>query len=300
MITLEDGIYAGTATPSSGGGGGGGSSKKYGMTIDDVFGDVSGDKLQFPTGGSFDLKMDNITGVAAGMTGFMAYKFYGNKNIHSASFANLTNAGSNPSFTRAFQSSSLVSLSLPKLQAIDGSAMCIGCASLTSVDFSGLLSIGYQGLDSAFQNCTALTSISFPEVTTIGYGGISSICSGCTALTSISFPKLASVTGANMAAFRQTGLVSVVFPVLSNIGYSQACHSWFHGCASLTSVSFPALTSTSFGNSTNQFNNMLYQCSGVTVHFPSNVQSVIGSWNDVTNGFGGTNTTVLFDLPATE
>ena len=38
MITLEDGIYAGTATPSSGGGGGGGSSNKYGMTIDDVFG----------------------------------------------------------------------------------------------------------------------------------------------------------------------------------------------------------------------------------------------------------------------
>jgi len=45
---------------------------------------------------------------------------------------------------------------------------------------------------------------------------------------------------------------------------------------------------------------MLSGCSNVTVHFPSNLQSVIGSWYDVQNGFGGTNTTVLFDLPATE
>ena len=37
-----------------------------------------------------------------------------------------------------------------------------------------------------------------------------------------------------------------------------------------------------------------------TVHFPANMQSVIGSWSDVVNGFNGTNTTVLFDLPSTQ
>ena len=73
----------------------------------------------------------------------------------------------------------------------------------------------------------------------------------------------------------------------------------FQNCTHLTSISFPALTSTSFGSFTNQFNNMLYGVTGCTVHFPSNLQSVIGSWADVTNGFGGTNTTVSFDLPAT-
>ena len=67
----------------------------------------------------------------------------------------------------------------------------------------------------------------------------------------------------------------------------------------ITSLSFPALTQTSFGNYTNCFNNMLYCVTGCTVHFPSNLQSVIGSWSDVTKGFGGTNTTVLFDLTAT-
>ena len=44
---------------------------------------------------------------------------------------------------------------------------------------------------------------------------------------------------------------------------------------------------------------MLQGVTGCTVHFPSNLQSVIGSWSDVTAGFGGTNTTVLYDLPAT-
>jgi hypothetical protein len=29
------------------------------------------------------------------------------------------------------------------------------------------------------------------------------------------------------------------------------------------------------------------------------IQSKIGSWSDVTNGFGGTNTTVLFDIVTT-
>jgi hypothetical protein len=64
-------------------------------------------------------------------------------------------------------------------------------------------------------------------------------------------------------------------------------------------MSFPALTSTSFGSYTNQFNNMLRMVTGCTVHFPSNLQSVIGSWSDITAGFGGTNTVVSFDLPAT-
>ena len=75
--------------------------------------------------------------------------------------------------------------------------------------------------------------------------------------------------------------------------------TWCFSFTKITSLSFPALTSSSFGSNTNQFNNMLTGVTGCTVHFPSNLQSVIGSWDSVTNGFGGTNTTVLFDLPAT-
>ena len=44
---------------------------------------------------------------------------------------------------------------------------------------------------------------------------------------------------------------------------------------------------------------MLNGVTGCTVHFPSNLKSLMMYWSDVTRGFGGTNTIVLFDLPAT-
>ena len=66
-------------------------------------------------------------------------------------------------------------------------------------------------------------------------------------------------------------------------------------------MSFPALTSDFFGSSYNyQFMGMLGNTENVTVHFPSNLQAVIGNEDDVINGFDGTDTTILFDLPATE
>jgi hypothetical protein len=88
--------------------------------------------------------------------------------------------------------------------------------------------------------------------------------------------------------------------MLAEISGASAMHNTFYACTALTSVEFPALKSTSFGSYTNQFNSMLSGVTGCTVHFPSNLESVIGSWSSVTAGFGGTNTTVLFDLSATE
>ena len=70
----------------------------------------------------------------------------------------------------------------------------------------------------------------------------------------------------------------------------------FSACTNLTSLYFPSLTGVGL---INPLKNMLWGVTGCTVHFPSNFESVIGSRSDVTNGFGGINTTVLFDLPAT-
>lgn len=111
--------------------------------------------------------------------------------------------------------------------------------------------------------------------------------------------KLIANSIMRFAFYGCTSLTSVDLSSLTTISGSNAMYFAFRGCTSLTSLSFPALTSTSFGSYTNQFNNMLYGVANCTVHFPSNLQSVIGSWPDVTAGFGGTSTTVLFDLPAT-
>ena len=176
---------------------------------------------------------------------------------------------------------------------------------LTSISFPALTTIsGSYGLYSAFEGCTSLTSISFPALTTISSPrGLYTAFKGCTSLTSISFPALTELLG-QYALFNTfsncTSLVTVSFPVLSNISstgaLSKAFNEAFSGCTSLTSIYFNALTTTSFGTKKDQFDNMLTGCKNVTVHFPFDLESTMSSWSSVTNGFGGTNTTVLFDL----
>ena len=153
------------------------------------------------------------------------------------------------------------------------------CSNLTSVDLSSLTTVsGYSSMYFTFSSCTSLTSVDLSNLTTLsGADSMTGIFSSCTSLTSIDLSNLTTVRG------------------------SSAMSSIFYECTSLTTLSFPALTSTSFGSQyTNQFNDMLKGVTGCTVHFPSNLQSVIGSWASVVAGFSGTNTTVLFDLPSTE
>ena len=181
------------------------------------------------------------------------------------------------------------------------------CTELTSVDLSNItaLSVSYA-MQSAFTGCKGLTSVDLSSLTTVrGVSGVQAMYrafENCTGLTSVDLSNLTTLSGdsAMSYAFQNcTGLTSVDLSSLTTVNGSYAMGNAFNKCTKLTTLSFPALTSTSFGSRTNQFDDMLFEVTGCTVHFPSNLQSVIGSWSDVTSGFGGTNTTVLFDLPAT-
>lgn len=178
------------------------------------------------------------------------------------------------------------------------------CTGLTSVDLSSLTNISSSyTMFRTFYGCTSLTSVDLSNLTTVnGKQCLYYAFAGCTNLTSLDLSSLTTVSGGSTMShtFREcTSLTSVDLSSLTIVSGSQCLYYALSRCQNLTNISFPALTSTSFGSYTNQFNNMLQGVTGCTVHFPSNLQSVIGSWSDVTNGFGGTNTTVLFDLPAT-
>lgn len=111
-------------------------------------------------------------------------------------------------------------------------------------------------------------------------------------------PALATVSGSSAfsnAFYGCTSLTSVDLGSLATVSGSSALSGAFRSCSSLTSVSFPALTTSSFGSRTNQFNNMLQGVRGCTVHFPAAIQGKIETMTGYPN-FGGTNTTVLFDL----
>lgn len=178
---------------------------------------------------------------------------------------------------------------------------CESCGNLETIDFSNLATITSQGsyaFQSAFSSCSKLSSASFPKLTSVaGQSAFSNAFTNCTGLTSASFPLLTSITGSSAfnSAFQNCrSLTSVNLTSLATVTSTSALSYAFRGCTSLTELRFPSLSSV--GTNTNQFNNMLYGVTGCTVHFPSTMQATIGSWASVTGGFGGTNTTVLFDL----
>ena len=268
--------------------------------------------------GTYNASSDNADGyssvtvnVTAGQTRVVENGVY-TKPTNNFTFvmpSNATDIGDNALSDMFIYQYGVVSADLSSLTTISGqgalSNAFVGCSSLISVDLSSLTTIsGYEALSSAFTECSGLINFDFPSLVTIsGDNSLWNAFAGCTYLTSVDFPNLTTISGAY--AFGQAfstcyGLTSIIFPSLTTINNVASFVFAFAGCSNLTSLSFPALTSTSFGLYTNQFEMMLADVSGCTVHFPSNLQSVIGSWNDVINGFGGTNTTVLFDLPATE
>ena len=185
-------------------------------------------------------------------------------------------------------------------KTVDANGQLVG--GNTFIDLTNTNKIGNYQLAYAYYGNANLTSIDFLDVTELGDSALAYCFYNCTGIIgNIVVEKIttASTVAFGYAFYGCTGISSVVFKALNLIAAATIFNRCFQSCTNLTSLSFPALNSTSFGSITNQFNNMLMGVTGCTVHFPSNLQSVIGSWASVTSGFGGTNTTVLFDLPAT-
>lgn len=198
---------------------------------------------------------------------------------------------------------------------------------LTSINLSSVKTVGRQGLQAFVADSPSITSVDLSSLETVDYQGMLNFATGSSIsggldlsslisiesygletayracpITSVDLSSLTTVKSHGLdSAFSYTQLVTVTFTSLTDISDygsmgNKALTMTFAHCSSLTSVSFPALTPSSFGNGSNHFDSMLSGCSDVTVHFPAAVQSTIGSWASVTSGFGGTNTTVLFDL----
>jgi hypothetical protein len=149
---------------------------------------------------------------------------------------------------------------------------------VNEIDFTGLVTCGVFSMYDAFFKGFNGRELNLVDLKTINNYGMCECFYQCTSITKVWFPKL--------DALRDYSLYNC-FSVSSS------------GNTTLTDIYFPSLKSTSFTNQT-CFKTMIGGRSSVKVHFPINLQSVIGSWTDVTAGFGGTNTSVLYDLEETE
>lgn len=174
---------------------------------------------------------------------------------------------------------------LSNITTISGTYACwetfAYASGIVSADLSGLTTVSGNNACNMMFAYSSITSINVSNLTTLSGGyAFTAVCRNCSGLTSVVFSKLNEVTGSNCLS------------------------ETFRNCTNLTSLSFPALKSTSFDSRTNQFSNIVQGVTGCTIHFPSNLDpaggsTVISSLSGYPN-FGGTNTILAFDLPATE
>ena len=232
-------------------------------------------------------------------------------NVTTADLSTVTTIDGSYAFADFAQNNtSITSVDLGGLTTVTGGYACYyafnNCQYITNINLSSLTTVGGGSLGNCFSYAFSNVKISSLDLSSLiqvtGYGAFSSAFSNCRLLTSVDMSSLTTLSGNYSCQTMFSGcvnLTNVNLSSLTSMNSQNAMAYMFMNCTGLTSLSFPSLTPTSFGSYTNQFSDMLKNVTGCTVHFPSNIQSTIGSWTDVTNGFSGTNTTVLFDLPAT-
>ena len=234
------------------------------------------------------------------------YAYAGNTQILGAvDLSSLENISGTQAMYQAFQNcTGLTSVDLSGLKQVTGYNGAVrvfnGCTGITTADLSSLEYV--NNIYGMFEGCSSLTTVRWSNKAYAmpGSSALSSMFKGCIGLTSFDFSMVISAEGsfALSSIFEGcTNLTSVNISHLAKLGTSSTLSNTFKGCTSLTELRFNNLAHTAT-NLNAAFPNMLSGCSGVTVHFPSDWATDMASWANVTAGFGGTNTTVLWDLPA--
>lgn len=230
----------------------------------------------------------DLTGVSSVGSTALYYAFYGVDFANPyISLSPITTISGTSAFYGCFQSSKITTLNADTIKTIPNNAssafanFCSTCSLLTTASFNGLEIINSNNsFNGAFNNCTQLSSLSFDSLVYVldtAGNTFQTMCMNNTSLTSMCFHSLKALYGAH------------------------DMYRTFRSASNLAILSFPALTSSSFGTYITQFEQMCQSVTNVTIHFPSNVQSVIEGLTgySTTKPFGATAGTVLFDLPAT-
>lgn len=194
--------------------------------------------------------------------------------------------------------SALREIYLPSLKNIyGGQYMFSNCPYLEDVVFgsSELYLYNSYGI---FMNCIGLQSIDFMDsVETLGFNGASQMFSGCTGLSGdIHLRNLSQIIGdtaCDRMFEKNDYITSITFDSLHTINginvFKNICNS-----SSLTDLYFPNLCFIEYNSLQNILSGNQYN---VTLHFAANMCDD-EIFQNIINIVGGTETVVLFDLPA--
>ena len=235
-------------------------------------------------------------------TNALSYIFSNSTGLKSVDFPLVENI-KRYGLSYAFQNcTSLQNVNAPNLKTIENDGMEYAfnnCTSLKSVSFPNLNEIQSYGLRDAFNECSSLSTVNLPELVTVHSNGLYYAFDNCSSITDIVFPKLTTLhSNALYCAFKYcTNLKTASFPELKTLNNSSLSYC-FQNCTNLKQIYFNGLTEETFSStvSTSMFFNMLSSVTGCTVHFPAELSTILKSYSDVINGFGGTDTIVIFDI----
>ena len=298
--------------------------KLTGLNLSSLTSVTGNNAMSYAFNGCTNLSGDLTLGLTSTEYSYALGHAFAYTNLANVSFPSLTHINAYNGASYIFSYSNIISLNMPNLIHINYSGMenaCEVCNKLTSINFENLQTVNSGGLKEAFNGCSSLTEAHFNSLTKLSSSA--DLFRNCYNLTTVSFPNYVNANGDDFSgSFRWCyNLVNVNFDNFANMRWSGAFNYAFQYCNHLETIKFPslnymnggcfveafsyctnlkdiyfnALTPTSFVYQ-NQFRNMLRYTTGVNVHFPAAIEGTINTWSDVTSGFGGTNTTVLFDL----
>lgn len=242
-------------------------------------------------------------------------------NLESIDLSSLEIIDGSGCYSMLQRCNKLTSLDLHNLYYVDGSGcynMVQNCKNLESIDLSNVMGVSTGSFCGFASSCSKLSGIidlgnliSMGGSINGGNGSCSSMFSYSNNVEGVNLSKLTYVNSASGCSSMFSGctkITSVSFDKLMSCAGNGIFSSMFSSCTSLKHLYFPSLHALSFDNSynhnRNQFSYMINGVTGCTIHFPSNLDPQTGCTTISSllsyPKFGGTNTTVLYDLPATE
>lgn len=206
----------------------------------------------------------------------------------------ITPTGTNPS-----TNSVLREIYLPSLKYIDGAGyMFSNNPNLTDIVF-GSSDLVLNNTNNIFRKCYGISSIDFMDsVSEIQYRGAYYMFDECTGITGdVHLRNIRNITGDRACEYMFTkcsNITSITFDSLISANVDRAFYNINNAYNSLTDLYFPKLVQI---NNNTFIDTLISAMSNVTLHFASNLYNN-EAFQNIINVVGGTNTVVLFDLPA--
>lgn len=283
----------------------GGATTKYGVSIDNLLGNVDADgKLSVP----YDNFVFNGAGIKSLDASVLAYRFTTQDTLKSLPVTkillpDLLQADTASLAYVANSARYLTEADLGLITYISGSSTLSGAfggaSSLAIVRAPNVTTIsGDFACQNAFE-FTGLTSNAFPNLTTIsGNSACKYMYRGCT-FDALGLDNLTTISGASACQYMFNSLKIDIaeFPKLTTITGSQACRYWFQ-LSTVKKVYFPALTTVDtgvFGSTAG--NGAFASCSQLTeIHFRADAQATIEAMSGYAAKWGGSSASIFFDL----